>query len=221
MNKRMLKFVASYAQHGNATQAAIESGYSPTFADKVATRLLKRDDVMQAIRERMNAGQPKGIVLSVEPIVSHTWLVDQLKTIVQQGDAPPAARVSAIAQLGKMMGFDKPRTYLSFSGIGEGSDDRLKAVSDACFAGKLPLETTAQVIGIMRDLSELTGDDAGFEAVDFNAIHEEEYRKLKAKIALWETEKQSRIEKGDDRVTADDKRLFFIELERKERTNHE
>lgn len=216
MNKRMFKFVASYAQHGNATQAAIESGYSPTFADKVATRLLRRNDVMQAIKERMSANQPKGIVLSVEPIVSQTWLVDQLKIIAQEGNSE-SARVSAIAQLGKMMGFDKPLTYLSFSGTGEGLDDRLKAVSDACFAGKLPLETASQVIGIMRDLSELTGDDAGFETVDFNAIHEAEYQKLKAKIALWETEKQNRIEKGDDRTTADDKRLFFIELERKER----
>ena len=51
MNAKQERFCLAYAECGSATQAAIESGYSPRTARKQGSRLLTNVDIMQRIRE--------------------------------------------------------------------------------------------------------------------------------------------------------------------------
>lgn len=56
MNPQHEQFVRAYltVTNGNATQAAIQAGYSPKTAAQSASRLLKRDDIRQAIGKRLD-----------------------------------------------------------------------------------------------------------------------------------------------------------------------
>lgn len=55
MNPQRERFVRAYLTeaNGNATQAAIQAGYSPKTAAQSASRLLKREDVRQAIGQKL------------------------------------------------------------------------------------------------------------------------------------------------------------------------
>lgn len=55
LDARRQKFIDEYLLRWNATQAAIEAGYSARSAYSQGSRLLKNDEVQQAIRERMAA----------------------------------------------------------------------------------------------------------------------------------------------------------------------
>ena len=51
MTERQERFCQEYSKLGNATQSAINSGYSERSAKQVGQRLLTNDDVKQRIRE--------------------------------------------------------------------------------------------------------------------------------------------------------------------------
>lgn len=51
LNAKQLHFVAQYIQHGNATQAAIEAGYSAKTASQIGYQLLQNPSVKAAITD--------------------------------------------------------------------------------------------------------------------------------------------------------------------------
>lgn len=59
MNKQQEQFIESYVKHSNATQAAIEAGYSEKTARVQGSQLVKRyqNEIDQKVKEELNALQ--------------------------------------------------------------------------------------------------------------------------------------------------------------------
>lgn len=125
--------------HGNATQAAIEAGYSPVSARQTASRLLHTPHVQDAIR-RAQAHTLKGRLASKA--------LGVLEKILDDDNAPAGVRL------------DAAKTILDRAGLSA------VRVPDAVDHDDKPLEqmTTAELEavarGLQRALDRLTADDA-------------------------------------------------------------
>lgn len=90
-------FCAEYVISGNATQAAIAAGYTPRSAYSTGERLLRNAEV-QAMIAAARAKQ------SVELNITKCEIAEDLQRIIDDPEAPVAARVRAIELKGKLIG---------------------------------------------------------------------------------------------------------------------
>lgn len=94
MTPKQERFVAAYIANPNATQAAIEAGYSPDSAKVQGSRLLTNADIRQAIDDGQRETVQK-LSISAEDIAREAWGIAK-NSALQAG-----ARVSALALLAK------------------------------------------------------------------------------------------------------------------------
>lgn len=69
LNARQSKFVDEYIISGNATEAAINAGYSKRTAEVTGSRLLSNDKVSEKIRDRMEELQDEKILTQKQILV--------------------------------------------------------------------------------------------------------------------------------------------------------
>lgn len=157
MNERMKRFIDFYLESGDGRESAIKAGYAPESAVKVAKRLLERADVQEKLSK---PNHTKGLVTSIKPIVSDVWIIDNLKAIVNDDTAPHASRVSALSQIAKMLGFDRPKQFVSFEAVSESHDERIKAVIEGVVLGNLDLGLGREVIEFLAVARNSVGEDS-------------------------------------------------------------
>lgn len=96
-------FIQEYLATGNATQAAITAGYSAKTAQPQASRLLKRDDIKEAI-EAAQADIKKQTEVTIADLLDQ--LEDARQLAIETGKA--SAAVAAIMGKARLLGYDKP-----------------------------------------------------------------------------------------------------------------
>lgn len=97
MNRKQKKFAEIYAQSGNATQSAIQAGYSAKFAHTNAVKLLHNTAVAEYIRQLSEAEQDKRILSAKERKA-------MLSDIARDTCEATKNRIKAIDSLNKMTG---------------------------------------------------------------------------------------------------------------------
>ena len=89
------KFIASYLQHGNATRAAIEAGYSERSAHDAGCRLLKRSDVASAV-EKAKQATLNAAMLTDEMVITelkHSAFLDPVSMFNEDGSLLPLSQM--------------------------------------------------------------------------------------------------------------------------------
>jgi phage terminase small subunit len=126
MTVKTKKFVESYVSTGNATQAAIDAGFSPKTAYSSGNRLLKKVEVQAALKEISeqissekicNAEEVQIILTAIaRGEVSEEVIIngkDELKCAKKQVSA--MTRIKAIDLLCRMNGWYKDKTEVTFN----------------------------------------------------------------------------------------------------------
>ncbi|MTI13249.1 terminase small subunit [Sansalvadorimonas verongulae] len=109
LNARQRRFVKEFmANGGNATQAAISSGYSSRSAYSQADRLMRNDEVLSELEEHRQELE-KGLDMTIEKRLRYLKSVaDKGLEPIVVGDTvrPPnlSAVVSAVAEMNRMLG---------------------------------------------------------------------------------------------------------------------
>ena len=96
MNQRRSLFLAEYIISGNATEAAIKSGYSKMTAYSQGQRLLKNVEIMNEINECQER-------LQVETEVKMKEVILQIKKLAFKGESE-AVKLKALDMLMKHLG---------------------------------------------------------------------------------------------------------------------
>ena len=103
LNPRQARFVEEYLVDLSAVEAAKRAGYSQKSAYSSGPRLLAHAGIRAAIAAGMEARAER-------KAIDADWVVERLRLIADDDDTPPAARVSALSQLGKHTGGFVERT---------------------------------------------------------------------------------------------------------------
>ena len=103
MNPRHSSFVSQYLTTGNATQAATAAGYSPHTAQEQGSRLLKRQDVSEALRTQQAQAQQQAQT-TVQSLLAE--LEQARQGAIANGQC--SAAVAATMAKAKLLGLDKP-----------------------------------------------------------------------------------------------------------------
>lgn len=82
LNPRQQRFVLEYVADGNATQAAIRSGYSLKTAESQASRLLRNVGIAEEIERRSNKIAERA-TRKLE--LSKEWVLDRLMKAAERG----------------------------------------------------------------------------------------------------------------------------------------
>ena len=105
LSTRQARFVQEYMVDGCGAQAAIRSGIAPSGAHVWASRTLRIDKVAEALAARQTADATR-LSLRREDVLQ--GLLDAVNQARAQSN--PAAMVSGLREIGKMMGFYAPET---------------------------------------------------------------------------------------------------------------
>lgn len=97
LNERQKKFAEYYAQCGNTVQSAIKAGYSETYANKLAHKLLENIGVSEYIRTLTDRLQDARIMTAKERQIT-------LSDMAKDSENAPTDRIKAIDVLNKMTG---------------------------------------------------------------------------------------------------------------------
>lgn len=97
MTERQKRFAEYYAQSGNTVQSAIKAGYSETYANANACKLLENVRVSEYIRELTEKTQDERIMTAKERQVL-------LSDIAKYDGYTPSDRIKAVDTLNKMTG---------------------------------------------------------------------------------------------------------------------
>ena len=122
LNQKQKRFITEYIKNPNATQAAINAGYSKDTAGEQGCRLLKNVKIGEAIREKLNREDSQATITIEE-------IVNGLKAEAA-GAETGSARVAAWSHLAKYMGMFKERVELTGADGGP-----IKARLEIAFAG--------------------------------------------------------------------------------------
>lgn len=114
MTARQKKFAEYYAASGNATQSAIQAGYSEKYAHTNASKLLNVEEVKEYIRELTEKGQRERIMSALERQA-------MLSDIIRDKSEYIGARLRAVEILNKMTG-----SYIN----DDGGEDVYKKLDD-------------------------------------------------------------------------------------------
>ncbi len=111
LSARQKAFVQYYIVSLNATQAAVEAGYSSKYANRQGAQLLARPKIQAAIQKAM-----KERIARVE--VDQDYVIQRLKTEAElEGEgASHGARIKALELLGKHLGMFTDRVQMELSG---------------------------------------------------------------------------------------------------------
>jgi len=112
LSQQQQAFVVAYLELRNATQAAIRAGYSEHTADRQGSRLLKHQQIQQAVQQGNRTIHARAIAkMAAVPELqnaidaSESWIVAQAVTIVEAAMDPEVldfrAAVSALTLLAK------------------------------------------------------------------------------------------------------------------------
>lgn len=110
LNDKQLRFAQEYTVDLNATQAAIRAGYSTKTAYSQGQRLLKKDEIQDAIREA-NRKRSEATGITAE------WVLTGIAEIATREDARDADRLKAFELLGKHLGIWEQRQTQEDSSI--------------------------------------------------------------------------------------------------------
>ena len=110
LNDKQLRFAQEYTIDLNATQAAIRAGYSTKTAYSQGQRLLKKDEIQDAIREA-NRKRSEATGITAE------WVLTGIAEIATREDARDADRLKAFELLGKHLGIWEQRQTQEDSSI--------------------------------------------------------------------------------------------------------
>lgn len=97
MNERQKKFAQHYAQSGNTVQSAIKAGYSDSYANKLAHKLLDNIGVAQYIKSLTEKAQEERILSALER-------QELLSNLAKDGEEKTADRIKAVDVLNRMTG---------------------------------------------------------------------------------------------------------------------
>lgn len=97
LNERQKKFAEYYAQCGNIVQSAIKAGYSETYANKLAHKLLENIGVSEYIKKLTEQAQDARIMTAKERQIT-------LSDMAKDAENAPTDRIKAIDVLNKMTG---------------------------------------------------------------------------------------------------------------------
>lgn len=158
MNTKQEAFVNEYLKDHNGTQAAIRAGYSKKTARTIASQLLAKLDISDAIKERVKerAMGPDEVLTRLADIargditdlmdVSHTGFVIDLTGDTQEGKNPKTKLIKKIKQ--------KVTTYLAKS---ESQEDReIVETEIELYSAQEALNTIAKLNGMITDKVDLT-----------------------------------------------------------------
>ena len=106
LTAKQARFVDEYLKDLNGTQAAIRAGYSVRTANRIATENLSKPVIAEAVSRRRR-------VISEKLQVTQERIVDGLIDIAEDLKQPGATRVSAWAQVAKILGYAVNRTHLT------------------------------------------------------------------------------------------------------------
>ena len=106
LTAKQARFVDEYLKDLNGTQAAIRAGYSLRTANRIATENLSKPVIAEAIGRRRK-------VISEKLQVTQERIIGGLVVIAEDLNQPGATRVSAWAQVAKILGYAVNRTHLS------------------------------------------------------------------------------------------------------------
>jgi len=98
LNPKQLRFVEEYMIDLNAKQACIRAGYSPRSAEFQGSKLLADSKVSQVVKKRQEEFSKKKEITLENLIEDLVYIKDKNK------DAFPPAAISAIKEIGKMLG---------------------------------------------------------------------------------------------------------------------
>lgn len=101
LNLRQRKFAAAYAHLGNATQAAIEAGYSAKTAGQAGERLLKKTEIQSKLKNLLEPAQAEAIATAAERQMFFTQI---MRGEGKFAGAELRDRMKAAELLGKMQG---------------------------------------------------------------------------------------------------------------------
>lgn len=159
-------FIAEFPKDLNATQAAIRAGYSKRSAGQIGHRLLKKDEIQQAIRDELDKHLSEADVTTERVVrelarIGFSNMLDYL-SIGRNGEAYvdlsglTRSQAAAISE------------YVVEDFVdGRGEDARDVRRVRFKTAPKHPaLETLAKYLGILTDRHELTGEFTVTEIVD-------------------------------------------------------
>ena len=116
MNEKQIAFVDAYMILKNATEAAKKAGYSDRSAYSQGQRLMKNDEIKQAIAKRQ-AKLSKSAMLTVE---SHLDMLEQLRNEARER-GQIAAAIRAEEDRGKVCGLYEERVRAELSGPSGGA----------------------------------------------------------------------------------------------------
>lgn len=97
MNAKQVKFAELYYSSGNATQSAIQAGYSSKTAYSQGQRLLKNVEIREYLQQLTEQGHNDRMLSAMER-------QELLSEIAKSSDYPVAVRIRAIDVLNKMTG---------------------------------------------------------------------------------------------------------------------
>ena len=98
LNRQQIQFAQNYIELGNARQAAIRAGYSPSSASYTGHKLLKNPRVEAHIKALLASQLEAGGV-------TKTGLIGSLVTIITKETSSDSDKIKAIDLINKMSGF--------------------------------------------------------------------------------------------------------------------
>ena len=114
LSARESAFVASFLASGNATASAIAANFSSKGASVAGNRMLRNARVKKALQDRQTADAAR---LSIQRDDVVAGLLEAVNQAREQKN--PMAMVSALRELGKMMGFYAVETRKMKLAVGE------------------------------------------------------------------------------------------------------
>jgi phage terminase small subunit len=108
LTQKQKLFVEAYLANPNATQAAIEAGYSPKTAYSAGQRLLKKVEIAKRVGQRLE-----------EAIITADEILADVREIAKNDDEKTADRLKAYEMLGKhlAMWIDKSEANVTVNKI--------------------------------------------------------------------------------------------------------
>lgn len=127
LSAKQTRFVSEYLVDGNGAQAAIRAGYSARSAKAIAAENLTKPDVQKALQAHQSADAARLCLRREDVLAGLLEAVDQARV-----QSNPAAMVSGLREIGKMLGFYAPEVKkVDLNVAGQVELKRMNQMSDA------------------------------------------------------------------------------------------
>lgn len=161
LNIQQAKFLKAYLKSGNATQSAIEAGYSEDSAGQTGYVLLKNAEILEAIDKQLKRyeitaervlGEISRLAFSnmgdfVQPSPDGSQLVPDFSNVTHY----------------QMAAIQEVRVDESAGGAGDGKRERIQRTTFKLAPKTAALELLARNLKLLTDRMEITGDAALLE----------------------------------------------------------